>query len=263
MVASQKPWADGPFPLVSNAKLKLKDGETAQGAKEMAMEMIIVHNTLLRIINSIYLQCINVGVRGTQQDIDDFVQYARLWHKGVTHHHHTEETMIFPDIERMAGVPGLMEANVAQHEAFHDGMESYKTYLDRVSAGEEKYDGLKFKQIIDSFADVLHQHLTDEIDTLVKLHEEHADKAEWGVWYKKTMEEILKATKDPEHATTVVPLIFTNHEKEFENGVSASRPPLPWFAMLIVKWWFIPTNKQWWRFSACDANMKRRELPFV
>lgn len=166
------------------------------------MEMIIVHNTLLRIINSIYLQCINVGVRGTQQDIDDFVQYARLWHKGVTHHHHTEETMIFPDIEGMAGVPGLMEANVAQHEAFHDGMESYKTYLDRVSAGEEKYDGLKFKQIIDSFADVLHQHLTDEIDTLVKLHEEHADKAEWGVWYKKTMEEILKATKDPEHAVS-------------------------------------------------------------
>lgn len=166
------------------------------------MEMIIVHNTLLRIINSIYLQCINVGVRGTQQDIDDFVQYARLWHKGVTHHHHTEETMIFPDIERMAGVPGLMEANVAQHEAFHDGMESYKTYLDRVSAGEEKYDGLKFKQIIDSFADVLHQHLTDEIDTLVKLHEEHADKADWGMWYKKTMEEILKATKDPEHAVS-------------------------------------------------------------
>ncbi|KAM0281795.1 hypothetical protein ACHAQH_003377 [Verticillium albo-atrum] len=200
MTAGNKPWADGPFQLVSNSKLKLKEGEKANGAREMAWEMTIIHNILLRIINSIYVQCVNVGTRGTQQDIDDFVNYASLWHKAVTHHHHTEETMIFPDIERMAGVPGLMEANVAQHEAFHHGLEEYKTYLDSVQAAEEKYNGAKLKGIIDSFAGVLQQHLADEIDTLVKLDEEHADKAEWDVWYKKTMDIILKATKDPEHA---------------------------------------------------------------
>ncbi|KAM0327960.1 hypothetical protein ACHAQA_005359 [Verticillium albo-atrum] len=263
MTVGNKPWADGPFKLVSHSALKLKDGEKAKGALQMAFEMNIIHNILLRAINTIYLQCVNVGTKGTQQDIDDFVNYAILWHKAVSHHHHTEETNIFPDIERMAGVPGLMETNVAQHEAFHGGLEEYKKYLDGVQAGEEKYDGLKFKGIIDSFAAELQQHLTEEIDTLVKLHEEHEDKADWEVWYKKTMEEIMKATKDPEHATTVIPLIFTNHEKGFEGGVHASWPPLPWFFMLVVRWWFIPTNKQWWRFSSCDAKMNRQELPFA
>ncbi|KAH7156177.1 hemerythrin HHE cation binding domain-containing protein [Dactylonectria macrodidyma] len=261
--AGNKLWADGPFKLISHSALKLKEGEKPQGAKTAAFEMTIVHNLLLRALNSIYLQCVNVGKSGTPQEVNDFVNYASCWYTTLSHHHHIEESMIFPEIERLAGVPGLMAQNVAQHEAFHDGLEAYKKYLDAVQAGDDKYDGDKLKGIIDSFAGVLHQHLTEEIDTLVKLEEEHGDKTDWATWFKKTMDKILKQSQDPKNTTTVVPLTFTNHDKSFEGGVHASWPPLPWFVMLLLRWWYVPKNKGWWRFSSCDDQMRPKELPFA
>lgn len=38
----------------------------------MAAEMCIVHNCFIRGINAIYLQCVNVATKGTEQDKVDF-----------------------------------------------------------------------------------------------------------------------------------------------------------------------------------------------
>lgn len=151
--------------------------------------MIIVHNLLLRGINSIYLQCINV-----ERDpavVPDFVSYAETWGKTVHEHHDAEETLVFPEMEELAGEPGLMEANVAQHKAFHDGVGTYQAYLADVGAGKEKYDGQRLKAIIDSFMPVLRQHLSDEIDSLMAL-EKYEEKTQWDKWFKGVMDKVLK-----------------------------------------------------------------------
>ncbi|KAK7179915.1 hemerythrin hhe cation binding domain-containing protein [Paraphaeosphaeria sporulosa] len=41
------------------------------------------------------------------------------------HHHDTEEQQFFPEIEQIAGIVGLMEANVEQHRAFTPGFEAF------------------------------------------------------------------------------------------------------------------------------------------
>lgn len=158
----------------------------------MAEEMTIIHNLILRIINTVYLQCINV--EKSPNDVQDFVSYAMEWSKMVEEHHETEETEVFPEIEQLAGVPGLMQANVAQHEAFHDGLHAYMGYLDRIQKGDEAYSGEKLKGIIDSFMPVLREHLSDEIDSLLKLNEYDRN---WDEWYEKLMKKLLGKMGDP------------------------------------------------------------------
>ncbi|KDN69025.1 putative hemerythrin HHE cation binding domain-containing protein [Colletotrichum sublineola] len=191
-MSQQKLWADGPFELISSTRAGSKKGIKTGGANRMAEDMTIIHNLIIRILNTVYLQCVNV--EKSPSDVQDFVSYAIEWAKMVEEHHRTEEEMVFPQIEQLAGVPGLMQANVAQHEAFHKGLHAYKHYLESVQKGEEAYSGGRLKDIIDSFMPILRQHLSDEIDTLLKLGDYDRD---WEAWFEKLMKELLAKSDDP------------------------------------------------------------------
>jgi hemerythrin-like domain-containing protein len=152
--------------------------------------MTIVHNCLIRGINAVYLQCVNVSKLGTAKDKLDFANFAYQWAEIVNEHHGIEETALFPSINEITGVPGLMDGNIDEHKEFHHGLEVYTAYLGKVKAGEEEFDGNKLKAMIDEFMPTLRTHLDHEIDTLLLL-EKYADKVDWFVWFEKQMGEVL------------------------------------------------------------------------
>lgn len=161
----------------------------------MALDMNVVHNLILRTINAIYLQCVNVSTRGSEQDVKEFVTFSREWASSLDEHHRTEETTIFPQIEEMTGQPGLMAANVDQHAAFHDGLARFDEYLKGVQEGAEKFDGQKLRSVIDSFMGELRKHLSDEIVTLLALSQ-YKD-VDWATWFSKTLDDIIQKTNGP------------------------------------------------------------------
>ncbi|TDZ32123.1 hypothetical protein CTRI78_v011794 [Colletotrichum trifolii] len=190
----------------------------------MAEDMTIIHNLIIRIMNSVYLQCINV--EKSPPDVQDFVSYAVEWGRMVEEHHRTEETEVFPEIEKVTGTKGIMDDNVAQHRAFHDGLDIYLEYLGKVQKNEEPYSGERLRDIVNSFMPVLRQHLFDEIDILLKLGEYDLD---WDTWFDQLHNKLISKTNDPNLKTTTVPLLLTNRDKTFEDGVYEWWPPLPWF----------------------------------
>lgn len=106
--------------------------------------------------------------------------------------------MVFPELEELTGVPGLMAGSVEQHAAFHGGLEAFIAYLDTVKSGEAAYSGTRLRDIIDSFAPVLTQHLHDEIKSLLRL-DEHGDKRDWPAFMKAMADKIgAKIMADPE-----------------------------------------------------------------
>lgn len=133
----------------------------------LASEMACVHNIVVRGINSIYLQAPHVR----PEDVKSFLGYAYCFYEATHVHHHGEEETIFPEIERVVGVPGLMAKNVEQHHEFHVGLEEYGSYLKACMDGKETFDGKKLVDIIDRFGKTLTEHLTDEIPTLLQLEE--------------------------------------------------------------------------------------------
>ncbi len=127
----------------------------------IAYEMACAHNAMIRSLNSIYQQCIFVKA---PKDIQDLLQYTTFWCDWIHEHHDGEESSFFPKVEKITGVKGLMEVNVAQHHAFMDGLEELHRYVKETKA--EEYDGMKLRGIIDGFGGKLTTHLNEEIETL-------------------------------------------------------------------------------------------------
>jgi hemerythrin-like domain-containing protein len=127
--------------------------------------MAVVHNMIIRSLNSIYLQAPHIK----PEDALAFANYSLQWWRFLVAHHDGEEKLFFPGVEATTGTKGLMDRNIAQHKAFHDGLDEFGEYVREVIAGGRTYDGKKMVTILDSFSEALVTHLNDEIPTLLAL----------------------------------------------------------------------------------------------
>lgn len=73
--------------------------------------MALVHNVIIRGYNSIYLQA--PRVKGS--DTVDFLHYCEAWYILMIGHHDSEESILFPGIEKATGVKGIMDDDIHEH----------------------------------------------------------------------------------------------------------------------------------------------------
>ncbi len=159
-------YADHPFSLIPTPIFLAKDSQaTPDMFDELASEMALVHNVMIRGLNSIYLQAPHIK----PADEKSFCKYVALWWTALHGHHSGEEAMFFPYVEKVTGVEGIMDTNIEQHKAFHDGLDNLKAYADAVIAGQDKYEASRVLALIDDFGPALLQHLSDEIPTILGL----------------------------------------------------------------------------------------------
>lgn len=126
-----------------------------------------MHNVLIRGLNAIVQQAPHVK---SKKDSKDLLSYVANWVKMVEHHHDTEESFIFPELEKFAGKPGLMNDPKHQHELFHDGLERLLKYAQSTQPEKYKWEGPGgMREIIDSFSKDLMDHLYAEIDLFLSL----------------------------------------------------------------------------------------------
>lgn len=59
--------------------------------------MALLHNSLIRGYNSIFLQAAHVR----DEDKADFVGYSKTWVRFIKSHHDDEEDLLFPEIKGM------------------------------------------------------------------------------------------------------------------------------------------------------------------
>ena len=71
-----------------------------------------------------------------------------------------EETFAFPKYEEKLG-KGTFAVNYEQHEKFVPQVEQLVHYLKEVQEGKKEYDGKHIVDTIESFADVMMQHLNE------------------------------------------------------------------------------------------------------
>ncbi|KAB5575256.1 hypothetical protein GE09DRAFT_1264477 [Coniochaeta sp. 2T2.1] len=261
MNGSTNPWVDGPYELISGSRSGAAPGKKLTPARIFASSMSCIHNSLLRGMNAVHRQCVNVAERGTDKDKLDFANFAYLCAKLIEIHHHGEEDVLFPGINELAGVPGLMNDGVEQHAVFQKGLLEYQEYLTEVKEGRQPLDGAKVKSLVESFMPAVRSHLDAEIDMLVGLEE--YDRIDWAKWADAEEGKILKKlTSDYEGRVSIMPVPIVNHDKDFEDGTWAAWPPIPWPMMVLMRWLYLSKHNDWWRFSGCDLSSRRKELPF-
>ncbi|KAH7162010.1 hemerythrin HHE cation binding domain-containing protein [Dactylonectria estremocensis] len=243
-------FADHPFPLMPTPALKETEPDMFC---RVASEMALVHNMIIRGLNSIYLQAPLIS----PTDVPSFVQYSLVWYSLVHVHHSGEETDFFPYLEETTGQKGLMEINVSQHHEFHDGLEAFKTYFGACAAEKEKFDGNKVIEIIDGFGKALTTHLADEIPTLLQLREYGMSKM--GGLEKRFGEEGEKNMKVL-GLVAGLPCGFGNHDVQYESGRWAKWPPAPWIVHFLARNVTFWVHRDWWKFAACDRHGMMRPL---
>ncbi|KAG9245755.1 hypothetical protein BJ878DRAFT_335916 [Calycina marina] len=255
-------WADVPFQLLETPRKKARtagDMKTAKeetGAFAAASEMVLIHNMIIRGLNSIYVQAPNIK---EPKDVQDFFTYMYSWALLVHMHHHNEEEVIFPLLEKAIGVDGYMEKNVDQHKLFGPGLTAFDDYVKAGKAGEIQFDGVKVQTIIDSFASIFIEHLKEEIPTFLAL-DKYENKIDWPAYNAAVLEKAVKKG-DTEFE---IPFAIVNQDMTFEGGIHAGTfPDIPLIPMLLFKHWFIPKHLEAWRFAPCTRHGIPQDLPFA
>lgn len=129
--------------------------------------MAQIHNTILRGLNSIYNQALNIKA-GTK-DCDDFIFYNKCVYDLLHHHHISEEQIFFPLLRDLTGDSTFCDEETKEHDAFDEGANKWKEYINTTVKNEE-YDGKKLRETIEEFGPALHHHLTGEIGWLLSMY---------------------------------------------------------------------------------------------
>lgn len=249
-------WADGPFSLLSTPRTALK-GAPETIASRNASEMALLHNVLLRGLNCICLQALNVN---DPKDVHDFVTFCDAWSCVLHSHHAAEETVYFPLLETLCSAKnkGVLGKNHAEHETFLPGLFAFDVYISGVKDDGKEYNGEKLRGLIDAFAPALVTHLKNEIVLLESLADDES--IDWDSLGKA----MAAHSKKKADRIREVPFLITNSDVSYEHGIHGPRfPPFPWFVGQIFRWVYIPQLKGAWRFSSCDDNGMPKKLPFV
>ncbi|KAF1998332.1 hypothetical protein P154DRAFT_495311 [Amniculicola lignicola CBS 123094] len=219
----------------------------------VASEMTLVHNCISRAFNTIYLQAPHI----LPADESSFISYCWAGYQGLEAHHDGEENILFPMLEEKTGEKGLMNANIAQHEAFHTGFHAWGEWLQAVKSGKEKWDGKTCVAMMDDFIAPLSTHLNDEIPTLLGLAR-FGDKIDLKSMTKAEADKVMAGMSK----RTQLPAFLLNHDVEFERGVHRF-PPIPGPVIWTLREVFGRWNKDWWKFASCGFDGRPRMRLYV
>ncbi|KAF7312519.1 hypothetical protein MIND_00265600 [Mycena indigotica] len=226
-----------PFPLVARPA-----GDWKNVFDNVAIEMSIAHNMVIRGINAIYTQAKDIP----QDKVKPFVFFCIAVFDSLHHHHHMEETLTFPFLETKLGA-GSMGDNKEQHKAFLGGLDELDVYLKAVKAGTARYDGAQIIAKLDTFVEALVEHLHEEIDTLEsgKMRAAFTEKElkDFAAQFVNTIRRDFSLTVDG-------PLALALHEK----ASAPHFPPMPAPVLWGIHYGLYHLHSDAWAFGPCDAN---------
>ncbi|RAO67079.1 uncharacterized protein BHQ10_003091 [Talaromyces amestolkiae] len=249
--STQRQWADGPYLLIETPKHKQGITTNDDPYLETASTMCVVHNTLLRGLNSIYVQGPNIK----PADYKNFIGYSLCWHSALHEHHTSEEEQFFPEIEEAVGEKGLLDGSVEEHKSFHEGLDEFSSYLEGLAGKESTFDASHLNKIIDSFAPALNHHLESELQSLLALSKYGEKLPITRLWDREGVRSVTSMTR-----FNALPFFFLNIDVTHEDSLYKNWPPLPGPVWWIITHVMAIPHRGYWKFASCDGYGRPKPL---
>jgi len=255
---STAPWADAPYKLIATPYPEKMDEHAAY---KTANTMAWAHNYILRGMNTILQQgpYIPDSTQSNykEKDVKDLLFYTAAWCHSLHHHHSVEEELIFPELEKVAGKPGIAQYLEDQHHAFTPQCAELEKVVKTMSPSD--YRWATIHDAIHAFAPQLTEHLNDEIRWLASLH----------IYDNAGIAKVLQEAEDSAKRNTelalfydVFPYVLGTCDTTFEGGIPFPGFPAP--LTYFVKYWSAAgRNSGPWSFNPCDFWGRPVPLHFV
>ncbi|KAJ7126069.1 hypothetical protein C8R44DRAFT_874446 [Mycena epipterygia] len=171
-------------------------------------------------------------------DLDNFLGYCRAWASSIVGHHDSEEEVLFPFLSQKLDFASELE----QHVVVAEGLTNIIKYIDQSLADHSAFDSAKLKDMMETLAGPLFEHLDEEVEDLAP--------EKMKVF---TPEEISKAGKDlmvyiRAHSEKYITLPFMRCHTPPE--LKEIWPPFPWVVKrLVVPWILAPKHAGYWKYA--------------
>ncbi|KAH7135931.1 hypothetical protein B0J11DRAFT_519555 [Dendryphion nanum] len=244
-----KPWADGPLELVKTPMAENgKDDTWTTGASHMAL----LHNSILRGFNSIYRQAPHVQPK----DYADFIGYCLTWYKFIKAHHDAEEEDLFPQCLSVIGKEDreIWQTTHEEHEAMMAPLNRFYDYLNGLKSADA-FSASVLISLLDDIKDSLSLHLHSEIVVIAALSKYGnfpAAEPALDAWGQRSV--------TGAGLLDVVPFMFLNHDRTYEDGRWKEWPQMPNVVRFIFVKGFSWRRSGWWKFASCDGDGRPRKL---
>lgn len=131
----------------------------------MAEHMDMFHNNFRQTWNLLYGACTS-GKKPQGMTLRSFLQAGDDFAHHLTIHHTIEERHIFPVLaKKMPAFAKELEL-LTQHKQIHNGLEKFEAYIAECRAGERELRFGELKAVMDTFGQVLWEHLDAEVHEL-------------------------------------------------------------------------------------------------
>jgi hemerythrin-like domain-containing protein len=131
----------------------------------MAEHMNYFHNNFKRSWTILYSAC-EANKRPSNLSIRQFLNVGLQFCNHLTLHHNIEEEHIFPVLaKRMPAFQHEMQMKT-HHKAIHTGLVELQTWLEECRSGERELNLRELKAIMDTFRQILWEHLDAEVEQL-------------------------------------------------------------------------------------------------
>ncbi|KAF2034083.1 hypothetical protein EK21DRAFT_43314, partial [Setomelanomma holmii] len=225
-------WETTPMPLIPTP---ISQTNATDQYKYVASKMAIVHDCIIRALNSIYLQAPHIPA----SEYPNFIAYSLAAYRGLCAHHAGEEEMFSPELERLTGEQGLMDENVDGHRRFHNALGEWDAWLEAYQKNEQRFDAERCIRMMDSFMPARFPDLD-----LRKMMKEEGEK-------------VLGSMSK----TDLLPVFLLNHDVGFEDGrhnFPPVPPPVRWVLREVCGRW----RSEWWKFATCGYDGRVREVRY-
>lgn len=250
--ATRFSWEQGPMQLIWTP---ISQTDATDQYTKVASEMALVHNCIIRALNSIYIQAPHVPA----SQYPNFISYSLSVYQGLTMHHDGEEETFFPLIEELTGEKGLMDANVQGHRDFDTNFNAWGKWLEECSSPTTKttFSPTTCIAMMDAFISPLSDHLAAEIPTLLALSRFEDKKLD----LLAIMDEEGKKVMGGMSKTTQLPMFLLNHDTTFEGGIH-NFPPVPAPVKFVLREVCGRWQSAWWQFSTVGFDGFPREVKY-
>jgi len=106
------------------------------------------------------------GKKPARMSLGQFLSLANQFCTGLQYHHDLEEAQMFPLLARKMPAFQKEYEMPSQHRQIHAGLVQLKRFVEECKSGEQDFRFSEMKRIMDTFGEVLWQHLDEEVQQL-------------------------------------------------------------------------------------------------